>query len=220
MFKEIMEKLQSLSKEPVVFDPSRIGDPVAMRTEWTPARGGGASFRTHKLVEVNPGRLEFQASLGARLFSLVFLLAGMGLLIGFSASKLKSGGFAFDMDTIMPMGIGLVFAIAGGCLLYFGTAPVVFDRRLGFFWKGRNAPGEVFDNSTLKHCAELNKIHALQLISEYCRGNKNSYYSYELNLVLEDGRRINVVDHGNKEKLREDAAAVAAFLEKPVWEAI
>jgi hypothetical protein len=220
MFKELAEKLRRISKNHSVFDPSRFDDPVAMQTDWTPARGGGTNFRTHKLVEISPDRLEFQTSLGARLFYLVFLLAGTGILAGFSVSGFFSGSLALDMDTLLPMGIGLVFAIAGACLLYFGTAPVVFDRRTGFFWKGRTAPGEVFDNSTLKHCAELKKIYALQLISEYCSGNKSSYYSYELNLVLDDGRRINVIDHGNKNKLREDAGMVSAFLEKPVWDAI
>lgn len=220
MFKKMMEELRSLAGDRSAFDPSHLGDPIAMQTDWTPARGGGASFRTHKLVEVNSDRLEFRASMGAKLFYLFFLLAGVGVLIAFSASKFSSGGLSLDMDTIMPMLIGLVFAIVGACLLYFGTAPVVFDRRRGFFWKGRKSPGEVIDYRTLQHCAELEKIHALQLISEYCRGNRSSYHSYELNLVLEDGKRINVVDHGDQNKLREDAGNISAFLEKPVWDAI
>jgi hypothetical protein len=50
-------------------------------------------------------------------------------------------------------------------------------------------------------------------------GNKNSYYSYELNLVLDDGSRINVVDHGNLDRLRSDAQTLSRFLDKPVWDA-
>jgi hypothetical protein len=41
--------------------------------------------------------------------------------------------------------------------------------------------------------------------------------SYELNLVLKDGRRINVVDHGGADKIRTDAATLADFLGVPVW---
>ena len=59
----------------------------------------------------------------------------------------------------------------------------------------------------------------MQLVSEYCRGNKSSFYSYELNLVLANGRRINVVDHGNIESLQKDARTLAAFLDIPVWDA-
>jgi hypothetical protein len=56
-------------------------------------------------------------------------------------------------------------------------------------------------------------------LSEFVSGSKNSYYSYELNLVLDDGSRINVVDHGNLERLRSDANALSQFLDKPVWDA-
>ncbi len=202
------------------FDPSHFNDPVAMQTDWTPAKGGGTNFSTHNLAEVSHNRMEFRASIGARLFYLIFLLAGLRLLIGFSVSKLLSGEFYFDIELIMTMFAGLVFALAGGSMLYYGTAPVVFDKWTFFFWKGRKKPDFAFGTNTLKHSARLDKIHALQLISEYCRGNKSSYYSYELNLVLEDGERINVVDHGNQDKLREDAGTLSAFLEKPVWDAI
>ncbi len=78
----------------------------------------------------------------------------------------------------------------------------------------------VFDPKSLKYFAEIEQIHALQLISEYCRSDKNSYYSYELNLILEDGKRINVVDHGNLGKIRDQAATLSEFLRKPVWDAM
>jgi len=220
MFRKLVQKLRGLVGDRSTFDPSGLDDPIAMQTDWTPARGGGASFRTHKLVEVNSDRLEFRASIGAKLFYLIFFLAGMGVLIGFSASRLSSGEFSFDVATSMPMLLGLVFAIVGGCMLYFGTAPIVFDKRKGCFWKGRKAPDAVLNRKDLKHYAELEEIHALQIISEHCRGDKSSYYSYELNLVFKNGKRINVVDHGNQDKLREDAGRLSAFLEKPVWDAI
>jgi hypothetical protein len=219
MFKKLIEKMKSMASDRVSFDPSSLNDPVAMQTDWTPAKRGGANFRTHKLVVVNSNRREFRASLGAKLFYFIFLLVGIGVLIGFSFSKLSSGGFSFQMDTIMPLLFGVIFASVGGSLLYYGTAPIVFDKRKGAFWKGRKSPDEVFNKKALKYFAELERIHALQLISEYCRGNKSSYYSYELNIVLEDGSRINVVDHGNQSKLRDDATTLSDFLGKPVWDA-
>ncbi len=103
MFKKLIQKLQSLAGNRGTFDPSHLDDPIAVQTGWTPARGGGANFRTCKLVEVNSCRLEFRASIGAKLFYLIFLLAGIGVLIGFSASNLSSQGFSFDMDTIIPL---------------------------------------------------------------------------------------------------------------------
>lgn len=220
MFKKLWQKLRGMAASPSEFDPSCFDDPIAMQTDWTPAKGGGANFGTHKLVEVNSHRMEFRASIGAMLFYLIFLLVGLGVMIGFGAARLSAGEFSFNTDTIVPLLIGLVFATAGGCLLYFGTAPIVFDTKKESFWKGRRGPDEVSGRDSLKHFAELDDIHALQLIKEYCRSDKTSYYSYELNLVLKNGKRINVVDHGNEGKLRDDADTLAAFLDKPIWDAI
>jgi hypothetical protein len=219
MLKKLAEKMQSMFGRREIFDPATLNDPLALETDWRPAKSGGASFRTHKLVAVQPDRIEFRASLGAKMFYLLFLFIGLGVTIGSVGWRLHSGRFAFDSTTILPLLFGLVFFTAGGCMYYFGTAPVVFDKRTGFFWRGRKAPHAVFDKRTLKNFAELERIHALQLLSEYCGGRKNSYYSYELNLVLKDGARLNVVDHGNKRRLREDADKLSGFLGKPVWDA-
>ena len=107
----------------------------------------------------------------------------------------------------------------GFFMLRSGTKPIVFDRRAGFFWRGRTAPHETFNRDEIKDHAELDQIHALQILSEYIRGNKSSYYSYEINLVLKDGRRVHVVDHGNIHQIREDAAKIGEFLGRPVWDA-
>ena len=71
-----------------------------------------------------------------------------------------------------------------------------------------------------KKSFDLKHAEAIQLIREYVRGNKSSYYSYELNLICSDGNRINIVDHGALRKLREDAALLAEYLSIPVWDAI
>jgi len=82
------------------------------------------------------------------------------------------------------------------------------------------SPDQVFNKDLIKHLAPLDQVHALQLVSEYCSGNKSSYYSYELNLVLKDGRRVNVIDHGNINRIRQDAQTLSNFLGKPVWNAL
>ncbi|MHC4396675.1 MAG: hypothetical protein ACYS1A_13575 [Planctomycetota bacterium] len=219
MFKELIENIKKLSRTPVVVDPSRFDDPVATTTSWTPAKSGGANFCTHKLVKVAPHRMEFRASFGAKLFYLIFLLVGIGLVIGFSYKLISQETVILSIDTILPLLIGCVFAIVGGCLLYFGTMPIVFDKNSSHFWKGRRDPDIVFNKDSIKVWTQLEQIHALQLISEYCHSNKSSYYSYELNLVLEDGERINVVDHGKLKKICDDADTLSNFLERPVWNA-
>ncbi len=191
-------------------DPSVFNDPVAEKIEWTPLQRGGASFQTHKLVTVRRDRMEFRALLGMVLFSLFFVLVGAGLSIGIFLSR---------EQPFPPVLIGLVLMGAGGVMLYFSTLPMVFDKRKGFFWKGRKTPYESGNWRKRKDCVRLGEIHALQLIAERVSGNKSSYYSYEINLVLKDSSRINVVDHGKKSRIQEDAKTLAEFLGKPLWDA-
>ena len=220
MFKKLIRALQSVTHHQDPFDPAQFEDPLALQIEWTPANPGGANFKTHTLIEVDSHRIELRVSIGAKLFYSFFLFAGLAVLIGFSAKNISSGEFSFDMNTMIPLFIGLVFALVGGGLFFGGTRPIIFDKHCSCFWKGRKSPNEVFNNETIKECAKFENIHALQLISEHCRGNKSSYYSYELNLILNDGSRMNVIDHGNKKELEEDAMTLSAFLDKPVWDAI
>ncbi len=219
MFEKLTEKLCKHFGERPRFDPARFGDPVAMQTEWTPIKRGGTNFRTHTVAQTGMARFEFRASAGAYLFYLVFLVAGLAVAIGIPASEYFKGDFAVGAKLVLPLVFGLVFASIGGGMLYFGTLPIIFDKGRGFYWKGRTAPYQLANPAVHKNAARLSDIHALQLISELCRAKNSNYYSYELNLVLENGRRLNVVDHGNLEKIRTDTAALARFLGKPAWDA-
>jgi len=220
MLKEFAEKIRTMAENQTHFDPMVFDDPLASKTAWTPAKSGGANFGTHQLVSVGSSRLEFHVSVAAYVFYAIFLLVGLGVMVGVTVANMRSGQPMLRSDFIVPVLIGLLFFVVGGVMLRVGTKPIVFDKTRGMFWKGRVAPDQVFDRSQIKDYAELENIHAIQLLSERCRGKDTSYYSYELNLVLENGERINVVDHGNKSKFLEDASTLAAFLEKPLWNAI
>ena len=152
MFEKLIQPRTRHASVGTGFDPSVFDDPVALETDWTPAASGGASFRTHRLVQPSANRVEFVATLGAKAIYLVFLVSGAGvLLFQFNRIRIAQTGFS-DQDT-------------------------------------------------------------------HISGSKSSYTSYELNLVLDDGSRINVVDHGNLDRLRGDATTLSRFLSKPVWDA-
>jgi hypothetical protein len=220
----MLDRLRAILKRagtPVTFDASRFNDPVALQVEWSPKKGGGTNFRTHKLVLVDFNRMEFKTTFGAFLFYLVFLLTGAGISSGFAVYSFmnETGTGMGNFEMFMPFLTGILFFALGIYLYYNGAKPVVFDKRYGYFWKCWKAPDEAFNPDAMEEYTKLSDIHAIQIISEFIRGDKSSYYSYELNLVLNDGARVNVVDHGNKEKLRADAQILADFLGKPVWDA-
>jgi hypothetical protein len=218
MLRDILRRLSLIgpAKQPV--DPAKFNDPLALTIEWTPASRGGTNFRTHKLVEIDFSRVEFKAAAAARVFYSFFSVLGIGVAALFFI-KFNSAGH-LPTEQLMPVLFGAVFVVAGVLMFYFGTSPIVFDKGVGYFWKGRKTPQESPEPGTIKKVALLEDIHAIQLVAEYVRTGKSSYYSYEINLVLNDGKRITVIDHGNLKRIREDAGKLSQFLGVPVWDAI
>lgn len=104
--------------------------------------------------------------------------------------------------------------------LYSATVPVAFDKIENCFDKGRKPSISGKSWPSPEQSVPLNKIHALQLIGEYYQSGRSSIHSYELNLVLNNGSRVNVIQHGVKLKLLSDAQLLSSFLAIPVWNAI
>lgn len=215
MFNRIIEALRSRVKPS--FDPAVLNDRIALMTEWTPLARGGANFKTHKLVQVYSNRFEFRTGAGMIIFAAVF--AAFGLIFpGVIAFSILSGTKGSMAIMLIPAVFGLIFLLIGITVYRTASVPRVFDKDSGYYWKGRTDPNLML-NREYQNCVRLPDIHAVQIIPEWVRGNKSSYTSYELNLVLKDGKRLNVIDHGNVAALRTDAEVIAGFLQVPVWDA-
>jgi hypothetical protein len=204
------------AREP--FDPSRFNDSVADKTEWTPLKRGGSNFRSHSLTEKDYNRLQYKISPGMMIFSLLFTTIGVGSA-WFMNAQLAAQYSGFSLGTHWPVLVfGGIFTSAGLGMLYSGSKPIVFDKISGFYWKGRKEPDISIPESDLKNACRLSSIHAIQVLRERVRSEKKSYYSYEINLVKKDGSRLNVIDHGKKAVILEDAKKLSEFLGKPVWD--
>ncbi len=190
-------------------------DPLAERVSWTPLRRGGASFRTHVLGRAGSARLEFRATLGAKLFSLVFVLCGLGLATHLYWTEIRVDGLAFEFGLGIRAFGALLFVAAGVYSWRSMMTPIVFDASRGVYWKAEGPSGS---ERQAKDRVMFHEIHALQLVSERVESRRSHFWSHELNLVLPDATRILVVDHGNIEALRTEANQLARFLGKPVWD--
>lgn len=189
-------------------------DPLAQRTPWTGASRGGANFRTRRLVACGSSRFEVRATTQMLLFCWAFI--AIGLTLG-AALAFVGRHDPLSPQVLAPVAFGLVFVAVGAVMLYFATRRGVFDRRTGWYWKGSSALRSPGDLRKLAQATELSNIHALQLIAERVRDQDSDYVSYELNLVLKDGRRLNVMDHGDQATVVADAETLARFLGAPVW---
>jgi hypothetical protein len=219
MLNKIKHALKKLSSWKPSFDPSKFGDEVAMKTEWSPLKGGGSNFQTHKLVVMNYNRFEFKSTLGAKIFSFIFLTVGIAMPILFGREMIYEIRDLYQSEFLFILLFGLVFTTVGGWLFYSFAKPVIFDKTLGLYWKGWNKPKHYMAKMEEGISSRIGDIYALQIIPELIRSDNKSYVSYELNLVLEDGSRMNVVDHGSPEKIRDDAKKLAEFLDVSIWDA-
>lgn len=103
-------------------------------------------------------------------------------------------------------------AIAGVCFLmsllslYKFAQPMVFDRQSGTFWQGYRQVKT--GNNNL-----LSRIYAIQVKPGFDRLG-----GYELNLVMTDRSRINLMEHRCDKILKGNAKRLAAFLDVPIWQ--
>ena len=218
MLNKIKKALKKLRSWEPTFDPAKFNDDVAMKTDWFPLKGGGSNFGTHKLVQKDYNRIEFKSSIGAKIFSLVFLTIGVGVPVFIGIESYNSYGSFYRSDFLFIVLFGLIFFAAGSWMYYSFTKPVVFDRSKGMFWKGWKAPKRYLAEGDKESSRRISNIHALQIIPELIRSDNKSYVSYELNLIMRDGTRMNVVDHGDINGLQEDSNRLSEFLGVPIWD--
>ncbi len=219
LLRHLAEKALRMVRAQQPIDPARFNDPLAQRIDWTPARPGGSSFRTCSLKERSHHRLEFSISPSGLLFGLLFVLSGLSSFFVMVVLRLPGMNELPSLARIILPVVGFLFILVGSWLIYSFAKPVVFDKELGWFWKGYRPPSLAGGEYKPKTGSPLSRIYALQILSERVHSNNNSYTSYELNLVLRDGTRINLVDHGHYQNLKRDATTLGAFLGIPIWDA-
>ena len=86
------------------------------------------------------------------------------------------------------------------------------------FWAGSKRLSSDQELSLLKKSARLNDIAAIQIVSERLSDKNSSYTSSEINIISHDAQRLNLMDHGNRKSIQEDAQKLCEFLNVPVWE--
>ncbi|GAA0745906.1 hypothetical protein [Gaetbulibacter jejuensis] len=183
----------------------------------TPLKPGGANFKTHSLVKKSSSKYAYQPSVGGAAFSILFL--SIGLIITIACILNIIGVFS----TVKPVSwfmllIGIIFATVGALLTYWSYMPRVFDKQLGLYYKAYKVDFNR-DKNTSKKLIPLKSIIAIQIIGERITSDDGSYGSFELNLVLNDYSRKNVVDHGNLKSIINDAHILSDFLNIPIWHA-
>ncbi|OZV68659.1 cytochrome b family protein [Winogradskyella aurantia] len=216
-----MDELTETGNEKSMVDISDVSfsnKDLKSRVDVKPLKGGGTNFKTHVLIKSSDSKLMYKPSYGIAIFCFIFLAIGLGLLFLMFRGLIIQDSSA-DIPVLLLLIVGGVFTMAGLLMFYHFYKPIVFDKTSGFYLKGYNTNNATTKKSKTSEQIALNTVVALQIIGENVRGSKSSFNSFELNLVLKDGSRKNIVDHGSLKSIVDDADLLSTFLDIPIWHA-
>ncbi|MCB0639090.1 MAG: hypothetical protein KDC54_20815 [Lewinella sp.] len=209
-FKKFAERFGlSTAEKPI--NPSLFGDSLAEQISWEPLSPGGTNIRSRKLTRSEPHLLELAPTGGSLSAGAAFVL----FAVLFVVERLYKGTLV--ILELLPVSI---FLFLGLGLLLRASMVTVFDQRsrqvAGYF----GVYGDEASWFPIKRTVPFEAIHAMQIIREkISRQGEGYYWSYELNLVLKDGMRCLVMDHGQLQGLRKDAQTLSRLLDIPLWDA-
>lgn len=200
-----------------------FNDQLAKEIDWGSVSGVNTGYLNRKLLRTSNGSIFFVPSILAVLFPLAFILMGSFLIWTFSIFKPSIQSMLFypastfqhyvhffpkivESGKIWGQLMGLVFFVIGLVHFYFSVRPITFSRvdntYSKSFWRKKKIP--------------FHEIHAIQIVSD--AGDIDSPVVYEINLVLQNKKRLFVFGHPRKRAVREDAAQLARLLSVAVWD--
>ncbi len=196
------------------FDPSVFNHPLALKTDWSPLASGGANFKTKTLKKISSSEIRFVISNWAKAFLAFFAIFPLFFMVSVIFSLITD---EFEYEMLLFLFIPLIFLGVALFLLKNMVKEIVFDKQSGYFYKGKKKVSSSLNPEKEESTFNLFRIHAIQIIPENIKGKNSSYTSYEINLVLDDGSRTHVIDHGHKDSIEADAVTLSEFLHIPVW---
>ncbi len=159
---------------------------------------GGVTFQSMHLV-FRQDSITVKATWKLHLGYILFMAIGTGI---FCIGLFSSEGLVWPA-LIMGALFASVALLSSLAMILKKTFPL-FDMVDGMFYpKGFTRDGSGISLKQLDH---------LEILKERCHTKNSSYDSYELNVVLKDNSRYNILDHGNAKRLWEDAKGLAEKL--------
>ncbi len=185
---------------------------------WDPLIPGGSSEATRDIPIIRDQSLTFKPT-SRQLFSTF----GFSLILLFGITEMIS--LASNTNSDMASSVLYLFSLCLVVVIFKMISelytPLLFDKNRGFYWRGYCKKDRTPQESGLTTFCSLDEIYAIQIISENCsvhqKYSPSSFKSYELNLVLKDSSRRNVIDHGKYVRMIKTANQISLFLNIPIW---
>jgi hypothetical protein len=193
----------------------KFNDPLADKIQWDSIATLYTSFHSKSVVPVNKQQLALRPSRRFYvLCGLFFSTAMLCLYLFYSPGATIDWGAIQSpiLKALLPGVIILLFLCLGGIAFSRGRHYTLFDKRRGSFYTQGKETAAI----------PLKQVHALQIILvKYYNPNTRlrNATTHELNLVLENGKRINLLTERSHRIALQSATYIAEFLHIPIWDA-
>ena len=227
---ELKQKISNFSDQHQSLNPADIDDAVAQLTTWNPMPDfAGRQQGLRRLVQSDSNNITIKATPKAFIFPIFSMFLSLILvLIALGALSTQVWGLFF-----VALILGCAFGLTGFFTVRNLRTPRTFDLDKGMFYWGKSISAA--ESANHPQCP-ISEIYALQLLRSGCgiatsdgyqesnssyrraKQSNSSQPTYQLNLVCNDGSRLNVVEHHDLSLLKSDGAELAQQLNRPVWD--
>ncbi len=204
---------------------SSIDDEIVKNSSFLPLKRGWTNIKSHDLIIDNNWNYLFQVKWFFLILFLIMFSVPIIMTLIIIGGELYNSNFQIHSDMVgeflWPIIISIISLFPAGTLFYFLYRSYLFDFQSWYFYDTRYAKKlfELIQNEKYKDkIISLNEIEALQVVSERVHGKNTSYTSYELNMILKNSSRVNIIDHWNLEEIRKNASELANKLWVKVYD--
>lgn len=201
----------SLNKIEVLPESMPVDAIVKGNEVWEPIAEASASFCTQRLIKDTKEVISVQPTFKQVLFHLRLIFFGLFSVL-----------VALILFVLIEPFISILPFVLAGIFFWFGFKGFKPRKKTTFYC---NRAEFVTENEHYSiSVTPFEQIYGLQLMqvvnkSTIQNGEDASgrYESYELNIILKDTNRINILSHGDKNAIIRDTRALASCLSVPLW---
>lgn len=186
-------------------------DPIYANLNWRGTKIGSSSYIKDKLNVESPIRIAIKPELeiDKSLIFNKFHYIAIALLI-------MKGFYNYSIYALVYLFIITFFTAIIIWKIYKINNIKIIDKSLGYLHI--NGENKIIVMIKDIRAIQINKIHhCIKEVRKGTVGFTEGRNSYELNIVLNSGKQINIMDNPNGKYIDNNAIVISKFLNKPIW---
>lgn len=199
---------------------SSIDEEIVKNSSFIPLKRGWTNIKSHDLIIENNWNYLFKVKwFFPEAFLGIFFIPIITTIIILYSKNFEVNNMFWEFLWLIIYSI--IFSWLAWLIFYSLHRSYIFDFQNWYFYDTIYTQ-KLFeflrDEKYKNKIISLKEIQALQIISERVHGKNTTYTSYELNMILKNSSRVNIIDHWNLEEIRKNASELANKLWVKVYD--